>query len=142
MIIICLIILTHYKSLASSTLKNTIFNHSSGFANVCTTSSAASHARIPRREKFILCEDRQRNVDHLVIQMITLINILHKDIIGPGGLRPPCVLACPMRSLAIVTTIVLSFSLSSSSSFSPSFAFDPLRGNSHVRNNFSPNILA
>ena len=104
MIIICLIILTHYKSLASSTLKNTIFNHSSGFANVCTTSSAASHARIPRREKFILCEDRQRNVDHLVIQMITLINILHKDIIGPGGLRPPCVLACPMRSLAIVFT--------------------------------------
>ena len=26
--------------------------------------------------------------------------------------------------------------------FSPFFAFDPLRGISHVRNNFSPNILA
>ena len=26
--------------------------------------------------------------------------------------------------------------------FSPSFAFDPLRGISRVRNNFSPNILA
>ena len=58
--------------------------------------------------------------------------------IGPGGLSAPCVLACAMRSLAIVITIVQSFSLS----FYPFFAFDPLRGNSHVRNNFSPNILA
>merc|ERR1739838_786783 len=31
--------------------------------------------------------------------------------IGPGGLRAPCVLACAMRSLAIVFTIVQSFSL-------------------------------
>ena len=31
--------------------------------------------------------------------------------IGPGGLRAPCVLACAMRSLAIVITIVQSFSL-------------------------------
>ena len=31
---------------------------------------------------------------------------------GPGGLRAPCVLACAMRSLAIVFTIVQSFSLS------------------------------
>ena len=45
-----------------------------------------------------------------------------------------------MRSLAIVITIVQSFS--PLIFFSPSFAFDPLRGNSHVRNNFSPNILA
>ena len=60
--------------------------------------------------------------------------------IGPGGLRAPCVLACAMRSLAIVITIVQS--LSPLLLFSPSFAFDPLRGNSHVRNNFSPNILA
>ena len=52
---------------------------------------------------------------------------------GPGGLRAPCMLACAMRSLAIVITIV--------QSFSPSFAFEPLRGNSHVRNNFCPNIL-
>ena len=38
----------------------------------------------------------------------------------------PRLLACAMRSLAIVITIV----------FSPSFTFDPLRGNSRVRNNF------
>ena len=31
---------------------------------------------------------------------------------GPGGLRAPCVLVCAMRSLAIVITIVQSFSLS------------------------------
>ena len=61
---------------------------------------------------------------------------------GPGGLRAPCVLACAMRSLAIVITIVQSFSLSSSSSFSPSFAFDPLRGISRVWKFVSPNILA
>ena len=30
---------------------------------------------------------------------------------GPGGLRAPCVLACAMRSLAIVITIVQSFSI-------------------------------
>ena len=62
-----------------------------------------------------------------------------KIIFGPGGLRAPCVLACAMRSLAIVITNFCSFFLSF---FSPSFAFDPLRGISHVRNNFSPNILA
>ena len=62
---------------------------------------------------------------------------------GPGGLRAPCVLACAMRSLAIVITIVQSFLFSLFLSFfSPFFAFDPLRGISHVRNNFSPNILA
>ena len=49
---------------------------------------------------------------------------------GPGGLRAPCVLACAMRSLAIVITIVQSLS---PLFFSPSFAFDPLRGISHVR---------
>ena len=32
--------------------------------------------------------------------------------IGPDGLREPCVLACLMRSLAIVITIVQSFFLS------------------------------
>ena len=56
--------------------------------------------------------------------------------IGPGGLRSPCVLACAMRSLAIVITIVQSLFLSLSV-----FGFDPLRGNSRVRNNFCPNIL-
>ena len=54
----------------------------------------------------------------------------------------PRQLACDMRSLAIVITIVQSFFLSSSSFFSPFFAFDPLRGNSYVRNNVCPNILA
>ena len=49
-------------------------------------------------------------------------------IIGPDGLRAPCALACGMRSLAIVITIVQSFSLSP-----PSFAFYPLRGISRVR---------
>ena len=60
------------------------------------------------------------------------------------GRQWPRRLACAMRSLAIVITIVQSFSLSLFLSFffSPFFAFDPLRGNSHVRNNFSPNILA
>ena len=47
---------------------------------------------------------------------------------GPGGLRAPCVLACAMRSLAIVITIVQSFSPLLHLFFSPSFAFDPLRG--------------
>ena len=54
--------------------------------------------------------------------------------IGPGGLRAPCVLACAMRSLAIVITIVQSFSLSFSLSLSlfffPSvFCFWPTSGN-------------
>ena len=61
--------------------------------------------------------------------------------IGPGGLRAPCVLACAMRSLAIVFTIVQSFSLSFFL-FPPSSAFDPLRGISRVRKFVSPNILA
>ena len=47
--------------------------------------------------------------------------------------RAPC-LAWPLLSP--------SFSLSLSLSFSPFFAFDPFRGISHVRNNFTPNILA
>ena len=59
---------------------------------------------------------------------------------GPGGLRAPCVLACAMRSFAIVITIVQSFS--PLIFFSPSFAFDPLRGISRVRKFVSPNILA
>ena len=90
-------------------------------------------------------------------------------IFGPGSLRAPCVLACAMRSLAIIITYFRSFgpggfacatrggvamrswplflslfslSLSLSLSFSPFFAFDPLRRISHVRNNFSPNIWA
>ena len=45
---------------------------------------------------------------------------------GPGGLRAPCVLACAMRRLAIVITIIQSFSPLSFFLFSPSFAFDPL----------------
>ena len=54
-------------------------------------------------------------------------------IIGPGGLRAPCVLACAMRSLAIVITIVQSFFFSLFLFFfSPSFAFDPLRGISRL----------
>ena len=86
---------------------------------------------------------------------------------GPGGLRWPWVLACAMRSLAIVITQYFGItgrymhqkmnflrpafvhgrmghpqSLEYLSFFfSPFFAFDPLRGISHVRNNFSPNIL-
>ena len=47
------------------------------------------------------------------------VSILH---FGPGGLRAPCVLACAMRSLAIVFTIVQSFSLSFFL-FPPSSAF-------------------
>ena len=65
--------------------------------------------------------------------------------VGPGSLRAPCVLACAMRSLAIVFTIVQSFFLSFSLSFfffPPSSAFDPLRGISRVRKFVSPNILA
>ena len=69
-----------------------------------------------------------------------LYHILTYTKFGPGGLRAPYVLAFAMRSLAIVITIVQSFF--SLSSFSPFFAFDALRGNSCVRNNFSPNILA
>ena len=34
------------------------------------------------------------------------------NVIGPGGLRAPCVLACAMHSLAIIFTVVQSFSLS------------------------------
>ena len=48
-------------------------------------------------------------------------------------LRAPCV-AWPLLSHT--------FALSLSLFFSPSFAFDPFRGISHVRNNFPPNILA
>ena len=44
---------------------------------------------------------------------------------GPGGF------ACATRG-----------GIAMRSCFSPFFAFDPLRGISHVRNNFSPNILA
>ena len=66
----------------------------------------------------------------------------HNSKIYAKKMKCLCVLGCAMRSLAIVITIVQSFSLSSSSPFSPSFAFDPLWGNSHVRNNFCPNILA
>ena len=61
---------------------------------------------------------------------------------GPGGLRA-CVLACAMRSLAIVIAIVqASFFLFSLFFLSPSFAFDPLRGISRVWELVSPNILA
>ena len=58
----------------------------------------------------------------------------------------PCVLACAMRSLAIVITIVQSFSLFYSSLFfflffflffSPSFVFDPLRETPEAENLFS-----
>ena len=38
--------------------------------------------------------------------------LLPSIFVGPGGLHAPCVLACAMRSLAIVFTIVQSFSLS------------------------------
>ena len=47
--------------------------------------------------------------------------------IGPGGLRAPCVLACAMRSLAIVITIIQSFFLSLFLSFSV-FCFWPTSG--------------
>ena len=52
----------------------------------------------------------------------------------------PWRIACAMRSLAIVNTIVQSLFLSFFS-FSPSFAFDPLRGNSRVQKFVSPNNL-
>ena len=48
--------------------------------------------------------------------------------VGPGGLRAPCVLACAMRSLAIVITIVQSFFSSFFFSFSV-FCFWPTSGN-------------
>ena len=41
------------------------------------------------------------------------INKGQNQIVGPGGLCAPWVLACTMRSLDIVITIVQSFSLSS-----------------------------
>ena len=62
--------------------------------------------------------------------------------VGPGGLRAPCVLACAMRSLAIVITIVQSFFSFLSFFSSPSSAFDPLRGIFRVLKNFPSNILA
>ena len=46
-------------------------------------------------------------------------------------LRAPCI-AWPLLSPTFALSLFLS----------PSFAFDPLRGISHERNNFSPNILA
>ena len=46
-----------------------------------------------------------------------LYEIYHMKSFGPGGLRAPCVLACAMRSLAIVITIVQSFFLSLSPLF-------------------------
>ena len=52
------------------------------------------------------------------------------------------VLACAMRSLAIVITTVQSFSPLSSFFSSPSFAFDPLWGKLPCANFFCPNILA
>ena len=52
--------------------------------------------------------------------------------IGPGGLRAPCVV-WPLLSPSF--SLILSF-------FSPSFAFDPLRGISRMRKFVSPNILA
>ena len=53
----------------------------------------------------------------LILYQLTLPVIfsnveLQMLIIGPGGMRAPCVLACAMRSLAIVITIVQSFSFS------------------------------
>ena len=82
----------------------------------------------------------QSSVNILGIYIPAAITVL-LIIFGPGGLPAPCVLACAMRSLAIVITnfrsLFLSFSL-----FSPSFAFDPLRGISRVQKFVSPNILA
>ena len=81
-------------------------------------------------------------IRRLITAIIIVLNELgtstppHCSDIGPGGLRAPCVFACAMRSLAIVFTNFRSLSLS------PSFAFDPVQGKSHVRNNFSPNIFA
>ena len=77
------------------------------------------------------------DIENKVIDWYLIVVQLDYRNIGPGGLRAPCVLACAMRSLAIVITIVQSLFLSFSF-FSPFFAFE----NSHVRNNFSPNILA
>ena len=69
------------------------------------------------------------------VEVLIYINIFlaQAACVRHACLRAPCV-AWPLLSP--------SFSLSLSPLFPPSFAFDPLRGNSHVRNNFSPNILA
>ena len=47
---------------------------------------------------------------HKYCQLFIHNNNLQKAYFGPGGLRAPCVLACAMRSLAIVITIVQTFS--------------------------------
>ena len=78
-------------------------------------------------------------------QVRKYIQIFRLYIFGPGGFACATRGDVAMRSLAIVITIVQSFFLSLSLFFfffSLSSAFDPLRGISHVRNNFSPNILA
>ena len=81
------------------------------------------------------------NLGNLVDVMPDTIALKYA-VFGPGGLRAPCVLACAMRSLAIVNTIVQSFFLLSFFFSSPFFAFDPLQGISYVRKFVSPNILA
>ena len=61
------------------------------------------------------------------------------------AMRAPCVRHACLRAPCVAWPLLLplfSLSFSLSSFFSPSFAFDPLRGNSRVRNNFCPNILA
>ena len=83
---------------------------------------------------FLKAHDQLGMSDHVLLAQAACVR--------HACLRAPCMLACAMRSLAIVITIVQSLFLSLSPLFSPSFAFDPLRGNSCVRKFVSPNILA
>ena len=65
-------------------------------------------------------------------------------VICPGGLRAPCVRhACALRAPCVGHAFLASFSLSFSFLFffSPSFAFDSIRGNSRGRKFDSPNLL-
>ena len=65
-----------------------------------------------------------------------LVSILDYLLAQKACVRHACLPAQCIAWPLLSPTFALSFSLS------PSFAFDPLRGNSQVRNNFSPNILA
>ena len=56
------------------------------------------------------------HTEHTVVILLAF-HTEHTVEIGPGGFRAPCVLACAMRSLAIVITIV--------QSLSPLFSQDP-----------------
>ena len=64
--------------------------------------------------KEIKCKEYPRLCQNVLYEDIYDLyeNIYVKESFGPGGLGAPCVLACAMRSLAIVITIVQSFFLS------------------------------